>query len=239
MLKKANRVRNLTISDRAAEVLVDEILSHPDGTYLGSEADVAARLGISAPTLRQAAKLLEYQQLLTIKTGRAGGYFSRKPTIEGVAHLAGIVLRANRATFGHTARMVRLVTAEAIRRACACEDAGQRRQLKDMLAVDTAIITSENPAAFMEWYGNLSLHIGDMSNDPVLVLVNEIILEIFSRHDQLPFYRSVTHRRKLYQLAKQIGEAILAGEVDAAVNVHAQRLDYIESRVDANTPAGH
>ena len=50
--------------------------------YVGSEADIASEFGVSLPTLRQAARMLEYEELLTIKPGKGGGYFTRRPTIE-------------------------------------------------------------------------------------------------------------------------------------------------------------
>jgi DNA-binding FadR family transcriptional regulator len=77
-----------------------------------------------------------------------------------------------------------------------------------------------------------------MSNDPVLILVNGIILEIFARHDQLPFYRSREHRKKLYHFAQKLGEAILDRDAEAATAIHERRITYIESRVQADTPAG-
>lgn len=53
-----------------------------EAIYLGSEADLATEVGVSLPTLRQAARMLEYEELLTIKPGKGGGYFTRRPTIE-------------------------------------------------------------------------------------------------------------------------------------------------------------
>lgn len=53
-----------------------------EDAYLGSEAKLATEVGVSLPTLRQAARMLEYEELLTIKPGKGGGYFARRPTIE-------------------------------------------------------------------------------------------------------------------------------------------------------------
>ena len=69
-------------ADRVAKILRDHILSTPEGTYLGSEADLASDIGVSLPTLRQTARMLEHEQLITIKPGKGGGYFTRRPNIE-------------------------------------------------------------------------------------------------------------------------------------------------------------
>ena len=81
----SNSIRLLkptSTADRVATILRDHILSTPEETYLGSEADLAKEIGVSLPTLRQTARMLEHEQLLTIKPGKGGGYFTRRPNIE-------------------------------------------------------------------------------------------------------------------------------------------------------------
>lgn len=75
-------VKPSSTADRVATVLRERILSMDEEIYLGSEAELAAKVGVSLPTLRQAARMLEYEELLTIKPGKGGGYFTRRPTIE-------------------------------------------------------------------------------------------------------------------------------------------------------------
>jgi len=46
---------------RAAHALREDILAREDGELLGSEDELMERLGVSRPTLRQAARLLEHE----------------------------------------------------------------------------------------------------------------------------------------------------------------------------------
>src|SRR5690554_8119325 len=89
---------------KAASVLRDHILAGHEGEYLGSESELLERLGISRPTFRQAARLLEHEQLLVIKRGVGGGFYSRRPSIHTVANSAALYLRSEERRVGKECR---------------------------------------------------------------------------------------------------------------------------------------
>ncbi|MGJ3627919.1 GntR family transcriptional regulator [Sphingomonas sp. MMS24-JH45] len=62
---------------RVADELRRLALTSEEGTLLGSEEALMTRLGVSRPTLRQAAGLVAQDQLITIKRGVNGGYSPR------------------------------------------------------------------------------------------------------------------------------------------------------------------
>jgi GntR family transcriptional regulator, transcriptional repressor for pyruvate dehydrogenase complex len=76
------QLRPSSTADWVANILRERILSAEEGVYLGSEGELAEKIGISLPTLRQAARMLEYEELLKVKPGKGGGYFTRRPSIE-------------------------------------------------------------------------------------------------------------------------------------------------------------
>jgi DNA-binding FadR family transcriptional regulator len=63
----------------AASRLRAMVLSVPEGSFLDGEEAVQQRLGVSRPTLRQAARVLEREGLLRVRRGNNGGYFSARP----------------------------------------------------------------------------------------------------------------------------------------------------------------
>ena len=81
-MNKIKLVKQSSTADRVATILREQILSIDENVYIGSEGDLKKEVGVSLPTLRQAARMLEYEELLTIKPGKGGGYFTRRPTIE-------------------------------------------------------------------------------------------------------------------------------------------------------------
>lgn len=78
------RVAVPTAVSATVDMLRDEILQRDDGEWLGWEDDLVERLGVSRPTLRQAARLLEAEELLVVKRGTNGGLFARRPTTDTV-----------------------------------------------------------------------------------------------------------------------------------------------------------
>jgi DNA-binding FadR family transcriptional regulator len=82
--------------ERIAGELRERALSAKDGDSLGSEEELSNEFGVSKPTLRQAARLLQYEDILQVKRGVHGGYFARRPQLDMIARLAGMHLRANK-----------------------------------------------------------------------------------------------------------------------------------------------
>jgi DNA-binding FadR family transcriptional regulator len=108
-------VESPSIVVAAAKALRDEVLRRFDkDPYLGSEDELVQRLGVSRPTFRQAARLLEYEELLTVRRGVGGGFFARKPSADAVARIAGIYLLAQGATFEEVIRAQTVLQSETL-----------------------------------------------------------------------------------------------------------------------------
>src|SRR3546814_4388112 len=67
-----------TLASRTARALADLSLAAAPGDHLGAEDDLLQRFGVSRPTLRQAAKLVERDRLISIRRGIKGGYFAER-----------------------------------------------------------------------------------------------------------------------------------------------------------------
>jgi DNA-binding GntR family transcriptional regulator len=68
----------------AATQLREIILATDDGECLGDERKVIQLLGVSRTTLRQVARLLEREGLLSVRRGSNGGYYARRPSANSV-----------------------------------------------------------------------------------------------------------------------------------------------------------
>ena len=85
---------------KAVNQLRRECIARPPGTLLGQEEELPQRLGISRPTLRQAAALLGQEQLMDVRRGPGGGYFTTRPDISAVAYMAAIWLQLEHVAIG-------------------------------------------------------------------------------------------------------------------------------------------
>lgn len=220
------------VSNRAAEVLLEELLKLEDGECLGYESDLSQRLGISTPTLRQATKLLEYQQLLTIKRGRGGGYYARKPTTEGVVHLAAIVLRANQASSLQTLNTLRMLSFETTRIACSSRNAAAREKL---LAMSQPLEELPDMDEFLQGELAFDHHLASMSEDPVLCLFSDIELAFSKVQREVKIFRLPGRRKKFLVLRAELSEAIIRRDTEAAASVNHRRFMLLERWIKADT----
>jgi len=85
---------------KAVNQLRRECIQRDPGTLLGQEEELLRRLGISRPTLRQAAALLGQEQLMNVRRGPGGGYFTTRPDISAVVHMAAIWLQLEHVAIG-------------------------------------------------------------------------------------------------------------------------------------------
>ncbi len=86
-----------TLASRTARALVDMSLEAKPGEYLGAEKDLLQKFGISRPTLRQAAKMVERDRSISVRRGSKGGFFAERldagDAIESMTRLLRLLSR--------------------------------------------------------------------------------------------------------------------------------------------------
>jgi len=218
---------------RAAEELRENILSRKDGEFLGSENDLLARLRISRPTFRQAAKLVEQEQLLVIKRGVGGGFFVRLPTSSAVAHVAAVYLHARSATIEDAIRSAKPIFAEIARGAAQRANPGVFARLAQFIAHERAL--DGGFRAFLHSERDFLGIFAASSPNPVLELYANVLVDfaasflansVFTHHpERVSVYRAI--RINLIQ-------AILSGDADVASLHSIRRSDTIISWMESD-----
>ena len=108
------RLANETLASRTARELANLSLAADPGAYLGAEDDLLGRFGISRPTLRQAAKIVERDRLISVRRGTKGGYFAERPDARDAIQSLARFLRIKGATLADVIHVVRPVSEEAV-----------------------------------------------------------------------------------------------------------------------------
>ena len=123
---------------KASEILAASIKKQivsgelKEGDHLPAEANLMEQFDVSRPTIREAYRILEAQQLVTVARGAKGGAIVHQPTPSLIADYTSLLLQAERVTIdeiyqarnAYEPAIVRLVathardTAPAILRAC-------------------------------------------------------------------------------------------------------------------------
>jgi GntR family transcriptional regulator len=109
------------------------------GDRLPREGDLAAYLGVSRMTLRQALATLETHGTLARKTGRSGGTYVREPRIDcDLTGLTGFTEQMRRASVRAGARMVSSATVPAARPVARALSVPQGSPVHEVIRVRTA-----------------------------------------------------------------------------------------------------
>jgi GntR family transcriptional regulator, transcriptional repressor for pyruvate dehydrogenase complex len=108
----------------------EDLLEAAPGAFLGLEEDVLRRYDVSRPTLRQAARVLEYEQLLDVKPGPKGGYFVERPSGDEIVRAAALYLRTRGFRFADSLTVSSATAVLMSRLAARSKDAAGREDLR-------------------------------------------------------------------------------------------------------------
>lgn len=145
-------------SDVLAHQLRERILSGelPEGTALPAERELVKQTRMSRATVREALRILEVQNLVRVRAGRAGGAFVQRPTTQSMSNTVTMLIR------GQKIRLADLMeTREALEPFCA-ELAARKRTDDDLAVLDRANETLADPGADLPAFlqANLDWHVG-------------------------------------------------------------------------------
>ena len=164
-----------------ADILREEILSHTgeaDEWLLGSEDDMIRTLGVSRPTLRQAARVLEQEQLLVVRRGIGGGLYARRPTAEAVSHPASVYLRSQGATYADLISTELLLGVECARRAALNPDRAAREALRDFYRERVQDREHLSSADFFTHTVEFQRRVAALSGSPALNLFVDVLMDL-------------------------------------------------------------
>ncbi len=233
--KQASRRRRTaepsSVAVAAAKALRREILTRSDDQmFLGSEDDLVRWLGISRPTFRQAARLLEYEELLVIRRGVGGGFFGRKPSVEAVARMAELYLVAQDASYPDIVQVQAVLEGEILRRIVARPDPEARGRLAAYVRDDPRLRAPHDlkeAVRAIDGYWRLA---AELAGSPALSL--------FLRASQSYGYRAsrlrlTAPRLEFYAgwLAK-LSAALQAGDLDASLALTRERFAVVRGWFD-------
>lgn len=229
---------------RTVRGLVEMSLAAHEGEFLGSEPQLMLHLGISRPTLRQAAKVLESDRLLSVRRGVNGGFYAARPDARHVTQAPALWLRLQSATLRQMNRATTLIFPEIAADAALCTDRtliAELREFRDALsAFPDAQETPKESVRGEVYFARL---IGRMCGDPVLMLFADISYSFGLLERELRFFSVLPERRRMWmELQRSFCDAVLSGDPDAARLegkrrgiLIAQWIDKDQASPDANT----
>ncbi len=202
-----------TLASRTARALADLSLAAAPGDHLGAEDELLQRFGVSRPTLRQAAKLVERDRLVSIRRGIKGGYFAARPDARDAIQSLARFLRLKGTTLGNVIQVTRPVSEEA------AAAAAERRSAADVVLLDAfvaAIGGHDTPRDLIAAEVELARLIAGMSGNPVFELVMEIGYSFGLDEKGSDLYADPERRARTRAMQYSLCTAIIDGDPDIA-----------------------
>jgi GntR family transcriptional repressor for pyruvate dehydrogenase complex len=203
-------------SDVLARELRERILSGElaEGIALPAERELVKQTQMSRATVREALRILEVQNLVRVRAGRAGGAFVQRPTSKSMASTVSMLIR------GRQIKLADLMeTREALEPFCA-ESAARKRTDDDLAVLDQANSDIADPDADLSAFlqANLDWHVGvamASHNELLIGLMTALSHAIYTGTENAEFVddnvRTVTARAH-----RSVTAAIRNRDADAA-----------------------
>lgn len=216
----------LSAAENAAKQLRREILGLPEDTHLGLEEELSARLGISRPTFRQTARMLIQEQLLTVRRGVKGGYYTSRPDAKTVSQLATTFLVLARADLLDLLATSHALFREAMRSASLSTDEVARARLIQAMNVLRSGEVKSTRALLAEDL-EVMVSLLRLTANPVIDLFLQVIYNFGSSEANVRIFENRPDRIAEWREQRLLlGEAVLEGNPERATVLaeHTSRL---------------
>jgi DNA-binding FadR family transcriptional regulator len=153
-----------------------------EGGYLAPESQLLKHFGISRPTLREALRILETEQFISVSRGSRTGALVQLPRGETVARYAGFALQAQGATLSdvYAARMA--IEPYAARLLAQASDPKVIKRLKAEMPNLYAQIDAEYSPQFNVAIARMHRLMVSLTGNRTLTLLMDMIEEVLERH---------------------------------------------------------
>ena len=225
MARKRSDKKSKDVSSRVlsiARALRNDALRKPEGSLIGSEEELVERYGVSRPTLRQAASLVAQEQLVHVRRGVGGGYFTRRPDSRSVAHMASIYFRAHKSTMQEVITAVEPIRAEICRLAARSDNAELKKRLSKFVKTQREAelgVDTNSYRAFLSAVREFGILTAELASNEPLALFQSILFDFCAhvrREDDL-FAGNLERMAAYHNHMLQTGEAIVAGDEQLAL----------------------
>ena len=214
-----------TLASRTARELARLSLAAEPGDHLGAEDELLQRLSVSRPTLRQAAKLVEGDRLISIRRGIKGGYYAERPGARDAIQSLARYLRLKGANLGHVIQVTRPVSEEAASAAARRRSAEDAERLRAFAATIDARAT---PRDLIAGEVEMARLISQMSGNPVVELILEIGYSFGLDEKGSDLYADPERCQRAREMQRNLCNAIIEGDPDIARLMMRRRSDQFD-----------
>jgi DNA-binding FadR family transcriptional regulator len=220
----ASLLRSLEHSDklgeRVARALFLEVTAAgwPVGDFLGSEAELMARFGVSRAVLREAVRLLEHHQIATMRRGPGGGLFVAQPGVDGTVRAVAVLMERGGISATNLFELRRALELTTVELAVKRLDEQGEESLFRALEVERAAGSLEE---FVHVGHDLHDVLAGIPRNPVLELLTRVVTQLTRLHAGMPPGRTTPPSSSDVQ---RTHEAIVKAIVDRDTELAGHRM---------------
>lgn len=167
----ANNIRKLILRGDLAE-----------GDFLQPEAQLIKSLEVSRPTIREALRILETEQLITVVRGSRSGPRVHKPSIDNLARYAGIALQAERTALADVYQARLAIEPFVVRMLAEQRNLAAVRRAREKVEELYGLLDQERLPEFRVKTARLHLLLVELSGNRTLTLVLKMLESVLERH---------------------------------------------------------
>jgi DNA-binding FadR family transcriptional regulator len=196
------------------------------GGSLPPENRLIEELEVSRPSLRAALRILESEQLITVRRGSRGGAWVNAPTAEALAERAGVYMQYHQTTLDELYRAQAVVEPPAVRILAERRDPTDVAHLRTLLAEEAVAVTDR--VAFRAAALRFHRALVELSRAKLLVVFSSIVHGVIEAHAERQNVSSQgTYRAGVERHAEheRVVDLIGAGDADGAARLWAEHLE--------------
>ncbi|MET0369818.1 MAG: GntR family transcriptional regulator [Sphingobium sp.] len=203
----------------------------PAGQVLPTESELVARFETSRPTVREALRILESENLIEVSRGKRAGARVSVPSTGMVARALGLTLQTRRTKLSDIYQARALIEPPAVRLAAETRPLEAGRILLDHVEHERSLTRESGPIA----HGVITFHrlLVEQSGNGTVTLIVDALYQLSEKHAMLVYGRrqiedpiSQAKRSELgFKAHQRVAELILAGDGEGAESFWRKHID--------------
>lgn len=153
-----------------------------EGDSLPPEGQLMTSLGISRPTLREAFRILEAENLISVVRGSRTGARVHAPSVELVSRYAGYVLQSLGTTIADLYQARLAIEPQVVRWLATKPDKLAVRRLREEIERLRVLLTANRFDDFLEAVNEFHGALVSVTGTKTLTFMNQLLLNLLARH---------------------------------------------------------
>jgi DNA-binding FadR family transcriptional regulator len=222
---------------KTAEVVAQAIRSQivrgefPEGGSLPTESELMNRFGVSRPSLREAFRILESEQLITIRRGVHGGARATRPNITVASRYLGLLMQVEGVLLSDVFQARTLIEPVAMRLLAQRDD--RETATRQLLAVLSRFTPELTPREYADVWLDFFVLVFELAGNKTLQLLYGTLTEVLRKElmDALADAASAPRDRSPVTTAETLIGLIAAGKSDEAADFWRSKMFLVEKTV--------